>query len=61
MGGTVGGAIRPGRFEEKLRPAMQYACGETLVCDSLEIAKLICYERNEKVKGTPTPDDSRVG
>jgi len=36
---------------------MQYACGETLVCDSLEIAKLICYERNEKVKGTPTAAD----
>ncbi|CAO3595495.1 unnamed protein product [Absidia cylindrospora] len=31
-------------------PAVQYACGNTVVCDNLEGAKRICYELNEDVK-----------
>ena len=39
------------RFDAKFRAAIEYACGETLVCDTLEVARNICYERNEKIKG----------
>lgn len=30
--------------------AVQYACGNAIVCDTLAIAKHICYDRNERVK-----------
>lgn len=38
-------------YNDKLERAFQYACGNTLVCDTLEIAKYICYEKNQQVKG----------
>ncbi|CAO3618161.1 unnamed protein product [Cunninghamella blakesleeana] len=31
-------------------PAIQYACGNTIVCDNMQAAKRICYEMNEDVK-----------
>ena len=34
--------------------AVQYACGNALVCDSPEIAKHICYEKRQEVKGDTT-------
>ncbi|CAG8505933.1 15264_t:CDS:10 [Funneliformis mosseae] len=37
-------------YNDKLEKAFQYACGNTLVCDTLEIAKYICYEKNQQVK-----------
>ncbi|CAG8691932.1 10774_t:CDS:10, partial [Racocetra fulgida] len=37
-------------YNDKLERAFQYACGNTLVCDTLEIAKHICYEKNQQVK-----------
>ncbi|CAB4426787.1 unnamed protein product [Rhizophagus irregularis] len=37
-------------YNDKLERAFQYACGNTLVCDTLEIAKYICYEKNQQVK-----------
>jgi len=30
---------------------MQYAFGDAIICDNLTLAKQICYERKEKVKG----------
>ncbi|RUP47360.1 cohesin complex subunit psm1 [Jimgerdemannia flammicorona] len=38
------------QFEDFLERALQYACGNALVCDSLQIAKHICYEKNQEVK-----------
>ena len=37
-------------FDQKYLRAFQYACGNTLVCDTLEIAKNVCFTRGQKVK-----------
>ncbi|KAI2471846.1 RecF/RecN/SMC protein [Annulohypoxylon bovei var. microspora] len=37
-------------FDSSLERAMSYACGGSIVCDSLEIAKHVCYERRIQVK-----------
>ncbi|CAG8553805.1 6587_t:CDS:10 [Diversispora eburnea] len=37
-------------YNNKLERAFQYSCGNALVCDTLEIAKHICYEKNQQVK-----------
>lgn len=37
-------------FESQFTRAFQYACGNTLVCDTLDIAKYVCYARSQKVK-----------
>ena len=37
-------------FDQQYLRAFQYACGNTLICDTLEIAKNICYTRGQKVK-----------
>lgn len=38
-------------FDPNLERALQYACGNALVCDNMQIAKHICYEKNQEVKG----------
>ncbi|KAK9717729.1 Structural maintenance of chromosomes protein 1 [Basidiobolus ranarum] len=38
------------QHEAYLERALQYACGNALICDSLAIAKYICYERSQEVK-----------
>ncbi|KAI9320899.1 hypothetical protein BX666DRAFT_2017874 [Dichotomocladium elegans] len=35
---------------KNVEPVVRYACGNTLVCDTLNIAKQICYEKNEEVR-----------
>lgn len=37
--------------DSRYERVIQYACGNTLVCDTLQIAKKICYENNEDVRG----------
>lgn len=37
-------------FDQALERAMTYACGSSVVCDSLEVAKDICYKRRIPVK-----------
>lgn len=37
-------------FDSSLERAMTYACGSSVVCDSLEVAKDICYKRRIPVK-----------
>lgn len=37
-------------FDSSLERAMSYACGGSIVCDTLEIAKHVCYERRIPVK-----------
>ena len=38
------------QFESILEPVFQYVCGSALICDTLEIARNICYDRGQKVK-----------
>jgi len=37
-------------FEAHLERAMSYACGSSVVCDSLDVAKTICYQKRIPVK-----------
>ncbi|CAJ2507966.1 Uu.00g091520.m01.CDS01 [Anthostomella pinea] len=37
-------------FDSTLERAMSYACGSSIVCDDLDIAKHVCYERRLPVK-----------
>lgn len=37
-------------FDASLTRAFQYACGSTLVCDSIDIAKSLCYEGKVRAK-----------
>ncbi|KAI0003629.1 RecF/RecN/SMC protein [Xylariaceae sp. FL0662B] len=37
-------------FDSSLERAMSYACGSSIVCDTLDIAKRICYQRGVQVK-----------
>lgn len=40
------------QYEPALDRALHYACGNALICDTMEIAKDICYRRGQEVKGT---------
>ena len=37
--------------DKKFESVIQYACANSLVCDNVNIAKDICYNKNEEVKG----------
>ena len=39
------------QVDSAMIPALQYACGNALICDTMEIAKYICYEKKQEVKG----------
>lgn len=43
-------AIDTIEFDVAVERAMQYACGNAVVCDDLEVAKYICYEKGLEVK-----------
>lgn len=38
------------KFNKQYESVMQYACGSTLVCDNINIAKQICFTMNEPVR-----------
>lgn len=38
-------------FDPSVEKAMQFACGNALVCDSMQIARHVCYDREQEVKG----------
>ncbi|BGP07989.1 Structural maintenance of chromosomes protein 1 [Rhodotorula toruloides] len=37
-------------FDSSVEKAMQFACGNALVCDSMQIARHVCYDRGQEVK-----------
>ncbi|KAM0787898.1 hypothetical protein ACM66B_003947 [Microbotryomycetes sp. NB124-2] len=37
-------------FDASVERAMQFACGNALICDTLEIAKHVCYDKGQEVK-----------
>ncbi|KAL7268980.1 Structural maintenance of chromosomes protein 1 [Rhizina undulata] len=43
-------AIDTIEFDSLVERAMQYACGNAVVCDDLDIARYICYEKGVEVK-----------
>ncbi|TDH71545.1 hypothetical protein CCR75_001082 [Bremia lactucae] len=36
--------------DAEIEPALHYAVGDTVVCDSIDVARDICFRQNEKVK-----------
>jgi structural maintenance of chromosome 1 len=39
------------QFEPAVERAMHHACGNALVCDTMDIARYVCYEKGQEVKG----------
>jgi chromosome segregation ATPase len=40
------------QYEPVMERAIHHACGNALVCDTMEVARYICYEKGQEVKGT---------
>lgn len=38
-------------YDPAVERAMHHACGNALVCDSMEVARYVCYEKGQEVKG----------
>lgn len=38
-------------YQPAIDKAVQFACGNTLICDSMEIARTVVYEKGQDVKG----------
>jgi structural maintenance of chromosome 1 len=41
----------PSTYESSLEKAILYVCANTLVCDNLEVARRLCFDQAEKIKG----------
>lgn len=39
-------------YDPAVERAMQHACSSSLISDNMDIAKYVCYERSQEVKGT---------
>lgn len=39
------------QYDPTVEKAVRYACGNALVCDDLDIARSICYDKQQKLKG----------
>lgn len=39
------------QYEPAVERAMHYACGNALVCDNMEVARYVCYDKGQEVKG----------
>lgn len=40
------------QYEPAVERAIHHACGNALVCDTLEIARNVCFTKNQDVKGS---------
>jgi structural maintenance of chromosome 1 len=40
------------QYEPAVERAMHHACGNALVCDTMDVAQYVCWERGQEVKGT---------
>ena len=39
------------QYEPAVERAMHHVCGNALVCDTMEVAKYVCWEKGQEVKG----------
>lgn len=50
-------------FDPQYDAAMQHACGNSLICDTMDVARYVCYDKQQDVKGEPlynlVPSDRR--
>jgi hypothetical protein len=40
------------QYDESVARAIQHACGSSLICDTMDVARYVCYEKGQEVKGT---------
>jgi len=40
------------QYDSIYEKVIQFICGNSMVCDDLSIAKEICYNRKQEIKGT---------
>jgi structural maintenance of chromosome 1 len=38
-------------FDPSVERAMHHACGNALVCDTMDVARYVCWEKGQEVKG----------
>ena len=38
-------------YEPAVERAIQHACSSSLICDTMDVARLVCYEKGQEVKG----------
>lgn len=38
-------------FDPQFDAAMQHACGNSLICDTMDVARYVCYDKQQDVKG----------
>jgi len=43
------------QYEPSIERAIHHACGNSLVCDTMEVARYVCYEKGQEVKGAHAP------
>ncbi|OJT02266.1 Structural maintenance of chromosomes protein 1, partial [Trametes pubescens] len=43
-------AVDVSHYDPAVERAMHHACGNALVCDSMEVARYVCYEKGQEVK-----------
>jgi structural maintenance of chromosome 1 len=43
------------QFAPAVERAMQHACGSSMICDTMAVAKYVCYEKAQEVKGELQP------
>lgn len=43
------------QFDPSVERAIHHACGNALVCDNMEIARRVCYDKGQENKGVFTP------
>ena len=39
------------QYDPAVERAIHHACGNALICDTTEIARSVCYDRGQEVKG----------
>ena len=39
------------QYDYAVERAMHYACGNALVCDTMDVARYVCYDKGQEVKG----------
>ena len=39
------------QYEPAIERAIHHACGNALVCDTMEVARYVCYDKGQEVKG----------
>lgn len=49
------------QYEPAMERAIHHACGNALVCDTMEVARYVCYEKDQEVKGASSSNPPPPG